>query len=204
MFKARKRHEYEYLVVRITTPEQAQELIELGLVPQGRKLVETTQQIRVRTRQQRERVHELGVIVGRNDVRVDPLAAEVQRASTAVGGVATGVRSLLQEVGELVSVVLGGGRRMPPEVTDAIAEAAARAEGEVYVTRGRVDGKPAMLVLQQPPEERASVVAEIELDVRTWSPEQVEAWPETGSPDAGMWQVEQASRRDGAEPSRHA
>src|SRR5262245_23349982 len=120
MLLGHRRRKDKFLIVRIETAEQAHELIGMGLLDQGEKLVGTIKEIGPVSPEQLQRVLALGIMPA---APVDPLAVEARRANDAVDGIVTGVRSLLQEVGDLVAVVLGGGRRLPPEVTQEIADA---------------------------------------------------------------------------------
>ncbi|NER95083.1 MAG: DUF4339 domain-containing protein [Symploca sp. SIO1B1] len=99
------------------------------------------------------------------------------------------IRALTEQVEELVSSLSGERVEIPEQLYETLNDYLERGTDEVALTIGKVNNKPAFIVLLISESQKPSIVAEIEIDSSCWRQKSIQQWPETGSPRAKVWNV---------------
>lgn len=116
--------------------------------------------------------------------KAENMSQSLGRAGSALEGIFAAIMAMLGLSQESKSPL------KVPEIEQAVLAAKQRGPGVIYVAQGKVGPHPALMVLYEPPGEKAQIVDQIELDGLSLGGTSIKDWPETGSPQAQVWRVE--------------
>lgn len=78
---------------------------------------------------------------------------------------------------------------IPEQLYETLNDYLDKGTDTVALTMGKVNGKPAFIVITISENQKPTIVAEIEVDTSSWTEISIREWPETGSRQAKIWQI---------------